>query len=115
MTLRKQLCVALAILLPALPLAAAGGSTSVNFSQPILAAGKALAPGQYLLRWKSSSPEAIVKFEKNGTIVAEVNAKVIEREKESPHDSILAGTNASGELVLREVRLRGKKQVLVFE
>lgn len=115
MTLRKQLCVALAILLPALPLAAAGGLTSVNFSQPILAAGKAIAPGHYLLRWKSSSPEAIVKFEKQGTIVAEVKAKVIERDKESLYDSVLVGTNASGELVLREVRMRGKKQVLLFE
>lgn len=115
MTVRKYLCVAVAVLLPAAVLIAAGSITAVQFSEPILAAGKAIAPGQYVLRWKTSGPDAIVKFEKNGTTVAEVRAKLAERERESPYDGVLAAKNASGELVLKEVRMRGKKQVLVFE
>lgn len=115
MTVKKQLCLAFAILLPAAMLLAAGGITSVRFSEPILVAGKAITPGQYMLRWKTASPEAVVKFERNGTTVAEVHARLVERENESLHDSILAAKNASGELVLKEVRMRGKKQVIVFE
>lgn len=115
MKIRKRLCIALAIVLPAAALIAASGITAVQFSEPVVVAGKAIAPGQYMLRWKTSSPETIVAFDRKGTIVTEARARLVEREKESPHDSTLAVRNAAGELVLKEVRMRGRRQVLVFD
>ncbi|MBM3790274.1 MAG: DUF2911 domain-containing protein [Acidobacteria bacterium] len=94
---------------------AASGSTKVNFSKDTLVAGKNITAGDYTVRWKSSSPEAMVTFSNRQGVAAEVQAKLVERDTASYYDSVLAAPNAKGELVLKEIRFRGKKYVLVFE
>jgi hypothetical protein len=102
------------VLLASQAMFAAGGILEITLSDPVLLAGKQLGPGDYLVRWKTSSPEATVRLETRGTVVAELTARVEERDQAADRDTVLTAKNAAGELVLKEIRIRGKKQVLVF-
>jgi hypothetical protein len=116
MSIRVLSSVFLAVLLVASLLAAAsGGSVELSLSKPAFLAGKPLEAGKYLVRWKSQSPEAVVKFESHGTVVAEVNARIEERNPAPMYDTIVTVKNAAGALAVKEIWMAGKKQVLVFD
>ena len=116
-SIKKYSSILMIALLVAAPMAfAAGGTVSLKFSSPVIVAGNTVDQGDYLVRWKSSSPEATVAFEKkNGAVVAAVNARLVERDQAARVDSVLVTTGPNGERILKEIRIRGKKQVLVFE
>jgi hypothetical protein len=114
--LKSKFIVSSVILLVAVEAAAAShGMVSLRFSAPTLVVGKSIDPGEYLVYWKSASAQATVTFEKLGEVVAQVSARIEVRQKASTCDAIVAIRGESGQLTLKEIRIQGKKQVLVFE
>jgi ABC-type thiamine transport system substrate-binding protein len=112
----RQLVLFSMILLLAIQAGAASqGMVSLRFSTPTLVAGKSIDPGEYLVRWRSTSSQATVAFVLLGEVVAQVNARIEDRQQASARDAIVAIKSESGQLTLKEIRIRGKKQVLVFE
>jgi hypothetical protein len=105
---------AVIIMLAASISAMAGNSRSFSFESPVKLNGMDIVPGYYTIDWISHSPEATVKFTKNGQVVATAEGKWVPRDKKYHQDGVVYTTNADGSRRLVELRFAGMKQALVF-
>ncbi len=110
----KTLILTLAILLMANILVMAKDAISIEVTHPLSVSGSQISPGSYNLSWVSHSPDATVTFKRNDKIVATANARIEERDSKYSNTEVVYQTNPDGSRTLLEVRLGGRKQVLVF-
>lgn len=111
---RRNIGVALTILLVGCLSATAANSRTLSFRTAVKLNGTEMTPGFYVVDWVSHSPEATVTFTRNGKVVATAAGKWVERDMKAPADSVLYTNNADGSHTLKELRFGGMKQVLVF-
>jgi len=107
---------ALALVFSAAGLAAAEPTKSVTLKvlDDTSVNGKVVSAGDYKVSWTEANSEAQVTFAKNGKVVAEAHAKIEERNAASDSDALVSGKDSSGASALLEIRLKGKKSVLVL-
>ena len=109
------------MLVPVLALAltasafAATGSATVKLFGAAQVNGKALAAGEYKVKWESKSPEADVTFLQGKKAVATVHAKLVDRDQAARENAVVTRANSDGSETIVEIRFEGKKSVLVFE
>lgn len=104
---------AAALLLVAGMAAAGSKSVSVELREEISFNGTTLKAGKYKVSWTGDS-ELQVKVTSEGKVVAESRGRLEERKVRAEADAVVSRQDASGALVLSEIRLGGKKSVLVF-
>ena len=117
MSSKKRLMFVLSLLslLCAIPATASSkGSLTVRLDGPALVAGEMLNPGEYRISWKSHSPEVDLAFVLNGMRV-EAHGKLVDRDHVSAYDAILVEKDAAGRDVVKEIRMQGRKTVIVVE
>ena len=94
---------------------AASGAATIKLFSAAQLNGKSLAAGEYKLKWESHSPEADVTFLQGKKTVATAHAKLVDRDQASPENAVVTRANSDGSETIVEIRLEGKKSVLVFE
>ena len=106
----------LLILMAAIPtMALNNGSAKFNFPEKTLVSGSEVQSGQYDVKWEASNQAVTVSFVAKGKEVAKAQGKVVERERKSDENSLLFAKDSSDRKILKEIRLAGKKDVIVFE
>ncbi|MCL4817962.1 MAG: DUF2911 domain-containing protein [Vicinamibacteria bacterium] len=100
--------------LAAAPAMASGkGSIRVDVNSDTAVAGQKLPAGTYTISWKSEGETTKVVF-KSGRTKIEAQAKLEQREAASDYDAVVS-RGANGSKAVAEVRVEGKKDVLVFD
>ncbi len=73
-----------------------------------------LAPGEYLIKWETHSPEATITFLMNKKIVGELKGKIVEHQTKFARDVVEDGPGPNGSRVLLGVSLGGTNKSIVF-
>jgi hypothetical protein len=95
---------------------ASEGSANFLVASPLFVAGNELQPGQYEIKWESTSAtEASVTFTTKGKVVAKVPAKCSELEQKNDRNSLMTGQDSSGHNALKQIQFAGKKVRITFE
>jgi multidrug efflux pump subunit AcrA (membrane-fusion protein) len=95
--------------------APAKGSVTVDVRAGTRVAGKELPEGSYTVAWKGAGGDVALVFKADGKVVAETKARFEERDQPSPYNALLARADGSGAQAVAEVRLRGRRSVLVVD
>lgn len=90
------------------------GSRPLSFSSGLTVNGARLPVGDFVVSWESYVPDAIVKFEKEGTVVGTVEGNWEKRSVKYENDAIVYRKNSDGSRTLLELRFAGMSQALVF-
>jgi hypothetical protein len=92
----------------------AGAKQSLSFElfEPSSLGGKELSPGHYKVTWTGES-DVKVDVLRGGKVVASAKGKFVERSTKAVEDAVVSRRDGSG-MVLSEVRLGGRKSVLVL-
>ena len=108
--------VMLLVLLAAMPaMALNNGSSKFTVSETLLVAGSEIQAGDYDVKWESGGQEVAVTFLAKGKAIAKVQGKVVEKDKKSDENALLIARGSDNRKSLKEIRLAGKKDVIVFE
>jgi hypothetical protein len=91
------------------------GHLTVNLSRPALVSGTQIDRGDLSIAWVSNSPEASVSFSRNGKVIKETQGRFVERESKAYANMLILVEGQGGSEVLKEIRFKGKKQVLTIE
>lgn len=112
----SALAVGLGLMLAGSALAATSkGSVLVDVNSPTSVAGQALPPGEYNISWTAEGNTATVRFKsREAKVETEAKARIESRDTASGYNAVVS-RGANGSKSVSEVRLRGKKDVLVFE
>lgn len=102
----------LALVLTASVPAFANDTRHVTLHHDMVLLGTSLQAGEYTISWASHSATATVSRKKD--VLATVEGKLVERGKKPDRNAILFDTNADGTNTIREIRLAGSSQALVF-
>jgi len=100
----------LAFTLPGL----AKDSRTVTLNRDVVLSGKTLPAGQYVVRWVTHSPQAIVEFARDHKVLLSTEGKFEDRGKKYDSNMIVYETAADGAATISEIRFAGSSQVLVF-
>ena len=92
----------------------ADGSRKLVLRYDMTLKGTQLAPGEYTISWASHSPQATVTLAKKKNVVATVEGRLVAAGKEFTRNAILYDENPDGTRLIREIRLAGSSQVIVF-
>ena len=103
----KGLLLGLALLLATSVFAANKGALQVN--DPVTVNGKALAAGEYTVRWDGAGPNVELNIMKGKNVVATVPARMLDLEQSPVRDSIITSVNSEGHKSVNEIRFSGKK------
>ena len=76
--------------------------------------GARLPDGDLVIAWESYVPDAIVKFEKDGSVIGTTDGKWEKRDVKYGDDAIVYRKNSDGTRTLLEIRFAGMSQALVF-
>jgi hypothetical protein len=76
--------------------------------------GKVIPAGEYSLRWEGTGPNVQLNILKGKKVVATTSARRVDVEKSPDSDAAVVRGNEDGSRTLSEVRLAGKKYVLVL-
>jgi len=90
------------------------GSRSLTFFSGLTVNGARLPDGDLLITWESYVPDAIVKFEKDGSVIGTTDGKWEQRGVKYGDDAIVYRKNSDGSRTLLEIRFSGMNQALVF-
>jgi cell division protein FtsN len=90
------------------------GSRSLTFFSGLMVNGSRLPIGDLVVTWESYIPDAIVKFEKDGSVVGTTDGKWEKRSVKYGDDAIVYRKNSDGSRTLLEIRFAGMSQALVF-
>jgi PilZ domain/SPOR domain len=90
------------------------GSRSLTFFSGLTLNGARLPVGDLVITWESYIPDAIVKFEKGGSVVGTTDGKWEKRSVKYGDDAIVYRKNSDGSRTLLEIRFAGMSQALVF-
>lgn len=90
------------------------GSRSLTFFSGLTVNGARLPVGDIVITWESYVPDAIVKFEKEGSVIGTADGKWEKRGVKYGDDAIVYRRNSDGSRTLLEIRFAGMSQALVF-
>jgi hypothetical protein len=111
-----MMLVTLLVFLAAVPtIALANGSAKFTIPNTLFIAGNEVKPGEYDIKWESSSPEATVTFITKEKVVAKAQGKIVEGDKRFDFDTFLIGKDSAGRMTIKELQFSGKKFRIVFE
>ena len=108
----KGVLLGLALLLAATAFAANKGTLQV--SDPITVSGKLIAPGQYIVKWDGAGPDVELNILRGKNVVATVPAHMVDLDRTPDRDATVTVVNGSGNKVLSEIRLSGRKQAFAI-
>ncbi len=94
--------------------AAGGGKATFQIGDGVSLNGKALAAGEYSVKWQRQSADADVTFTRGKQEIATVRGKFVEREQPSRYTAVVTKPNGDGTHAIAELRFEGKKEVLVL-
>jgi hypothetical protein len=109
----KGVLLSLALLLATSGFAANKGTLQVN--DPVTVNGKALASGEYTVKWDGAGPNVELNIMKGKNVVATVPARMLALEQSPNRDSVVTSTNSDGHKALSEIRFSGKKYALAVD
>ncbi len=109
-TVSKSLVIGLALLLASS--AFAGTKANLTLQNPTSVNGTQLKAGDYKLEWEGSGPTVEVSIMKGKTVVAKVQAKVVDLNTVAQNSAAVLQRNADGTTTLTGVRFEGKKTAL---
>lgn len=105
------------VVLMALPaMASKKSSVTVTLDRAALVNGKQLPAGDYRVTFQPGGAETAVTFtnEKNDEMI-KTTGKIVDRPAKSAYNALVTDKEANGKNVVKEIRLSGKKEVVVFE
>jgi hypothetical protein len=95
---------------------AAEGTANFVVASPMFVAGNELQPGDYTIKWETTSAtEATVTFTIKGKVAAKVPAKCSALEQKNDRNSLMTGQDATGRNALKQIQFAGKKVRITFE
>ena len=106
----KGVLLGLALLLATSGFAANKGTLQVD--NPVTVNGKALAAGEYTVKWDGAGPNVELNIMKGKNIVATVPARMLELEQSPNRDAVVTSTNSNGQKSVSEIRFSGRKYAL---
>ncbi len=109
-TVSKSLVMGLAVLLASSAFAATKASLTLQNAATIN--GTKLKAGDYKLEWDGSGPNVEVSIVQGKTVVAKVQAKVVDLNKPAQNSAALLKQNDDGTSTLAGARFEGKKFAL---
>jgi hypothetical protein len=109
-TVSKSVVMGLALLLASSAFAAT--KASLTLQSPATINGTQLKPGDYKLEWDGSGPTVEVSILKGKTVVAKVQAKVVDLNTVAQNSAAVVQRNADGSNTLTGARFEGKKIAL---
>jgi len=104
----------LALVLTAGAPAFANNARNVTLHHDMVLLGTPLQAGEYAISWASHSATATVTVSRKKDVLATAEGKLVERGKKYDRNAILFDTNADGTNTIREIRLGGSSQAIVF-
>jgi cell division protein FtsN len=90
------------------------GSRNFTFHSLLTVNGTHIPDGIFVVSWESYVPEAIVKFEKEGSVLGTTEGKWVKRGVKYEDDAVVYRKNSDGSRTLLEIRFAGMSQALVF-
>ena len=90
------------------------GSRSLTLSSGLTVNGAHLPVGDFVVTWESYVPDAIVRFERDGSVIGRTEGKWEKRSVKYENDAIVYRKNSDGSRTLLELRFAGMSQALVF-
>ena len=90
------------------------GSRTFTFFSGLTVNGTHTPIGDCVISWESYVPDAIVKFEKDGSVLGTTEAKWVRRVVRYEDDAVVYRKNSDGSRTLLEIRFAGMSQALVF-
>jgi len=90
------------------------GSRSFWFPSGLTLHGTHIPVDDCVIRWESYVTDAVVKFEKDGSVVNTAEGKWVRRDIKYPWNAIVYQRNRDGSRTLLEIRFEGMNRVLVF-
>jgi cell division protein FtsN len=90
------------------------GSRSLTLSSGLTVNGAHLPVGDFVVTWESYVPDAIVRFEKDGSVIGRTEGKWEKRSVKYEDDAVVYRKNSDGSRTLLELRFAGMSQALVF-
>jgi len=109
-TISKSVVMGLALLLASSAFAAT--KASLTLQSPATINGTQLKAGDYKLEWDGSGPTVEVSIMKGKTVVAKVQAKVVDLNTVAQNSAAVVQRNADGSSTLTGARFEGKKIAL---
>ena len=109
-TVSKSVVMGLALLLASSAFAAT--KANLTLQSPATINGTQLKPGDYKLEWDGSGPTVEVSIMKGKTVVAKVQAKVVDLNTVAQNSAAVVQRNADGSSTLTGARFEGKKIAL---
>ncbi|HXX29064.1 MAG TPA: hypothetical protein VEI99_11365 [Terriglobales bacterium] len=111
----KSLLLGLGLLLATSAFAASDANKgSLTTMTDVTVNGKVIPAGEYSLRWEGTGPNVQLNILKGKKVVATTSARRVDVEKSADSDAAVVRGNEDGSRTLSEVRLAGKKYVLVL-
>jgi hypothetical protein len=90
------------------------GSHEITFPAGLTIHGSHVPLGNCVVSWEAYATDANVKIEKEGSLVASVDGKLVRRDDTYERDAIVYQKNRDGSRTLLEIRFGGMSKVLVF-
>jgi PilZ domain/SPOR domain len=90
------------------------GSRTFTFLSGLTVNGTHMPVGDLVISWESYVPDAIVKFEKDGSVLGTTEGKWVRRGVKYENDAVVYRKNSDGSRTLLEIRFAGMSQALVF-
>jgi len=99
-----------------LAMSAVAAENSGKFTLPSAAElnGKSLAAGEYKVRWEGQGPDVQVTVSRGKETITTAAAKLVDRGEKAQRNAVVMNTNGGGAGSIIELRLSGKRSVLVF-
>jgi hypothetical protein len=96
--------------------ASARNSETITIGHQVTVGGASLAAGNYVVSWKTHSPEATVTFRtlRGNQVAANAQARVEKRNVQFDQDTVLYDEAPDGSRKLLEIRLAGTIKAIVF-
>jgi len=91
------------------------GSRTLTFLSRLTVNGTHMPVGNFVISWESYIPDAIVKFEKDGSVLGTTEGKWVRRGVKYADDAVVYRKNSDGSRTLLEIRFAGMSQALVFD
>ena len=104
----------LALVLTASAPAFANDTRHVTLHHDMVLLGTPLQAGEYTISWASRSATATVTVSRKKDVLTSAEGKLVERGKKYDRNAILFDTKADGTNTIREIRLAGSSQAIVF-
>jgi len=93
---------------------AASNSGTITLLKTAQLNGKQINSGEYKVKWEGTGQDVQVSILQGKNVVASAPAKLMDKANKESFNTVVL-SNDGGVATIQEIRLSGKKQVLVFE